>query len=110
MMLGDEGATASAPTARSLIASVSGDHVLPSSVVFHTPPSAAPIYIVPGLVGSAARAVARPAPLVGPMDSHAFPATDSGDSAPLRARRASYSALTISNRREGSILPLSPCR
>src|SRR5262245_12986836 len=111
-MLGDDGATASAPTERSLIASVKGAQVLPSSVVFQTPPSAAPMYIVPGFVGSAAIAVARPAPLVGPSDTHVFPATASGDSECRRAWawRASYSRATFRNRCDGSMIPLSPWR
>src|SRR5215467_5423242 len=109
-MLGDEGATASAPTARSLIESVSGAQLLPLSVVFQAPPSAAPIYNVAGLVGSAAIAVARPAPFVGPSDTQVFPATASGDSEACRARRTSYSRSRDWRRRSGSILELSPCR
>src|SRR5215469_3098894 len=112
MIFGDDGATARAPTERSLISSVNDAQALPSSVVFQTPPSAAPIYIVPGFVGSAAIAVARPAPLVGPSDTHVFPATASGDSVFRQARawRASYSRLTICNRCHGSMIPLSPWR
>src|SRR5262245_16981969 len=110
MIFGDEGATAIAPTARSLIESVSGVQVLPSSVVFQTPPSAVPRYIVPAIVGSVAIAVARPAPFVGPSEPHVFPATPSLDSPRCLALRAWYSRLTIGNRSDGSILPLSPCR
>src|SRR5215467_3518509 len=110
MILGDEGATASAPTARSLIESVSGAQLAPLSVVFQHPPSAAPIYKVAGPDGSAAIAVARPAPFVGPSDAQLFPAMASRESDDCRARRISYSRLTDSSRRAGSIFESSPWR
>src|SRR5205085_11398235 len=65
-----EGATATAPTLRLLIVSVSGTHDAPPSVVFQRPPPSAPAYSVLAAVGCGAMAVMRPAPLVGPSETH----------------------------------------
>src|SRR5438309_11899401 len=52
------------------ILSVSGVQLAPVSTVFHTPPSAAPTYAMPGCVGCTAMHSTRPPTLLGPTRVH----------------------------------------
>src|SRR5215472_9445369 len=60
MMSGFDGSSASDPIASVGWLSVSGVHVVPPSVVFHTPPCAPAAYTVVELRGSTTKAETRP--------------------------------------------------
>src|SRR5690349_19986767 len=70
MILGDDGATAIAPTADVVkYPSETMSQSAPPLVVFHTPPAQPPKYNVPGSVGCPATATTRP-PRCGPIQRH----------------------------------------
>src|SRR5581483_6751380 len=65
--LASDGATASAPIAATGIESDTGFHRMPPSVVFHTPPDAAPAYYVKGSPATPATDAIR-LPTTGPTN------------------------------------------
>ena len=95
-MSGADGSRAIEPIESDACVSVSGVQLWPPSVVFHTPPSAAPAYTTSGFRGSTARAEMRPEnfdPLlstktegpIGFQDVELTALTAAGDIAPLAA-------------------------
>src|SRR3954451_16553461 len=92
---GSDAATATAPTEASGLPSKTHDHERPSSVVFHTPPLAAPTHLTAGLSSTTAREVMRPPIVAGPMPRATTPGVGSGG-----VRRARGAAPNAARARE----------
>src|SRR6266404_4510027 len=67
---GSEGAIAMSPIVDTPSLSKIGSHVVPSSVVFQTPPEAVPTYTMMGLLSTTTKSSMRPPIVAGPISRH----------------------------------------